>query len=98
MYRQSSRNLRELAMSMHEQQLQVLRILRENLHTPQPQLVPTSSIAREMDIKPHRLHLILKNLNGMGLIQTNPDLHYSLITREGLAYLGEPPMFTEARL
>ena len=74
-------------MSMYEHQLQVLRILWENLHTPQPQLVPTNTIARELDIKLQKLHQVLKNLNGMGLIQTNFDLKYSLITREGVTYL-----------
>ena len=78
-------------MSMYEHQLQVLRILWENLHTPQPQLVPTNTIAREMDIQVQKLHQVLKNLNGMGLIQTNSELQYSLITHAGLSYLGEQP-------
>ena len=84
-------------MSMYEHQLQVLRILWKNLQTHQPQLVPTNTIARETDIKLQKLHLVLKILNGMGLIQTNSDLQYSLITQAGLSYLGEQPMPISSR-
>lgn len=76
-------------MSMYEHQLQVLTILSKNAHNPQPQLVPTAAIAGEMDIQLPKLHLILNTMSTMGLIQTNSDLQYNLITRKGLNYLGE---------
>ena len=76
-------------MSMYEHQLQVLTILLNNLHNPQPQLVPTTTIAGEMDIQLPKLNLILNTMNAMGLIQTNPDQQYNLITRKGLNYLRE---------
>ena len=76
-------------MSMYEHQLQVLTILFKNLHNPQPQLVPTTAIAGEMDIQLPKLYLVLNTMNAMGLIQTNPDQQYNLITQKGLNYLRE---------
>ncbi len=75
-------------MSMYEHQLQVLTILSKNLQNPQPQTVPTISIAGEMEIQMPRLRLVLSTMNAMGLIQTDSDLQYNLITRKGLNYLG----------
>jgi predicted transcriptional regulator len=79
-------------MSMYEYQLQVLTILLENLHNPQPQIVPTTTIAGEMGIQLPKLHLVLNTMNAMGLIQTNSDLQYNIITRKGLNYLSEQQM------
>ena len=76
-------------MSMHEYQLQVLTILSKNLLNLQPQLVPTNAIAEEMDISQSQLHVVLKTMHAMGLIQTNPDLQYNLITQQGLHYFGD---------
>lgn len=76
-------------MSRYKHQLQVLTILTKNLHNPQPQPVPTSTIAGEMDIQVPKLQTILNTMHAMGLIQTNSDLKYNLITREGLNYLDE---------
>jgi DNA-binding IclR family transcriptional regulator len=73
---------------MYEHQLQVLTILSKNLQNPQPQTVPTISIAGEMEIQLPRLRLVLSTMNAMGLIQTDSDLQYNLITRKGLNYLG----------
>lgn len=80
-------------MSMYGHQLQVLAILSKNLHNPQPQLVPTTAISEEMDIQLPKLHLVLNTMNAMGLIQTNSDLQYNLITRKGLNYLGEQHVY-----
>ena len=76
-------------MSMYEYQIQVLTILSENLSNHQPQLVPTAAIAGEMDIQSPKLRVVLNAMNALGLIQTDPDLQFSLITREGLRYLGD---------
>ncbi len=74
-------------MSMYEHQLQVLTILSKNLQNPHPQTVPTISIAGEMEIQLPRLRVVLNTMNAMGLIQTDSDLQYNLITRKGLNYL-----------
>ena len=80
-------------MSIYGHQLQVLGILSKNLHNPQPQLVPTTAISEEMDIQLPKLHLVLNTMNAMGLIQTNTDLQYNLITRKGLNYLCEQHVY-----
>ncbi|WP_176360004.1 hypothetical protein [Desulfosediminicola ganghwensis] len=76
-------------MSLHHHKLQVLAILSDNLRIPQPQLVPTVTIARQMDISLPKLNQILKTMDGLGIIQTDSDLQYSLITPKGLNYLSE---------
>ena len=76
-------------MSLYQHKLQVLAILSDNLRTPQPQLVPTAAIAKKMDIQFPQLHQILKAMDSIGIIQTDSDLQYNLITRKGLNYLGE---------
>ncbi len=76
-------------MSLYQHKLQVLVILSDNLRTSQPQLVPTATIAGKMDIQLPKLQQILKTMDGMGIIQTDSDLQYSLITRKGVNYLGE---------
>lgn len=76
-------------MSLYQHKLQVLAILSDNLCTSQPQLVPTTTIAEKMDIQLPKLHQVLKTMDGMGIIQTDSDLQYNLITRKGMNYLGE---------
>lgn len=76
-------------MSLYQHKLQVLAILSDNLCTSQPQLVPTTAIAEKMDIQLPKLHQVLKTMDGMGIIQTDSDLQYNLITRKGMNYLGE---------
>ncbi len=76
-------------MSLHKHKLQVLAILSANLRNPQPQLVSTDTLAGNIGIQLPKLRQVLKTMDGMGIIQTDPDLQYSLITRKGLNYLGE---------
>lgn len=76
-------------MSMYEYQLQILTILSQNLQNIQPQLVPTAAIAEAMDLKLPKLHVVLNTMHAIGLIQTNSDLQFNLITRKGLNFLGE---------
>lgn len=79
-------------MSLPQHKLQVLTILSANLRNPQPQLVSTTAIAEKMDIRLPKLQQVLKTMDGMGIIQTDPDLQYNLITQKGLNYLGEQQM------
>ncbi len=76
-------------MSLYQHKFQVLAILSDNLRTPQPQLVSTATIAGKMGMQLPKLHQILKTMDGMGIIQTDSDLQYNLITRKGLNYLGK---------
>lgn len=75
-------------MSLNQYKLQVLAILSENLQNPQPQLVPTETIAGQMELQLPELRQILKNMDSQGIIQTDPDLRYTLITLKGMNYLG----------
>ncbi len=76
-------------MSMHQHKLQILAILSANLCNPRPQLVATNTLAKNMDIQLPKLRQVLKSMDGMGIIQTDSDLQYCLITQKGLNYLGE---------
>lgn len=76
-------------MSLHKHKLQVLAILLENLRTSHPQLVSTAAIAGKMGIQLPKLHQVLKAMDGIGIIKTDSDLKYNLLTRKGLNYLSE---------
>ncbi len=76
-------------MALKQQILNVLNILLENLKESQPQLVSSTNIAMEMEISLPQLQPVLKAMKGMGVIESDPDLQYTLITLKGLNYLGE---------
>ncbi len=76
-------------MSRDKDAVQVLAILSENLVNPQPQLVPTAAIAGRLDCGANQLRPLLRTMAGMGVIQSDPDLRYHLITAEGLRWLRE---------
>ncbi len=73
-------------MSMKKHKLRILGILRENLRQTPPQLVPSTSIAGQMNMNLPELQQVLKSMEGMGVIETDPDQQYNLITREGLLW------------
>ena len=77
----------EVIMMLPERKRQILTILRDNLESPQPNLVSSATIAArlQLDIKQIRPHL--RQMEGMGVIQVDPDLDNSLITRQGLCWL-----------
>ncbi|MBU1565312.1 MAG: hypothetical protein KJ630_06755 [Proteobacteria bacterium] len=75
-------------MSLKKHKLQVLAILSENLKETQPQLVPSTIIAEKMNMSLPKLQQVLKSMEGVGEIETDPDLQFSLITRKGLHFLG----------
>ena len=76
-------------MSLKEKTEQVLVILLENLRHPQPQLVSSTEIAGQMDIDLQELQHLLINLQGQGVIETDPDQQFSLITPKGLNFIGK---------
>jgi DNA-binding IclR family transcriptional regulator len=73
-------------MSMKKHKLRILGILNENLKENRPQLVPSSTIAGQMNMNLPELRQVLKSMEGMGVIETDPDQQYNLITREGLLW------------
>lgn len=71
-------------MSLSQQQQQILSILRENLAQDPPQLVATDTIAGRMNLKLPEVRRVLRTMEGQGVIETDPDQQFTLITREGL--------------
>ncbi|MCP3889750.1 MAG: hypothetical protein GY702_12875 [Desulfobulbaceae bacterium] len=76
-------------MSLYQYKFQILAILSDNLRNTRPQLVPTATIAGKTGMQLRKLQQILKTMDGMGIIQTDSDLQYNLITRKGLDSLGK---------
>ncbi len=76
-------------MSLKDSTFHVLTILSDNLKENPPQLVPSTRIAGAMNIELPELEQVLKAMNGMGVIETDPGLQYNLITQKGLVWLGE---------
>lgn len=76
-------------MSMQKLKLRVLAVLSDNLKETRPQLVPSTAIAGRLNMSMPELKQILKSMEGMGVIETDPDLQYNLITREGLLWYQE---------
>ena len=76
-------------MSLKQIKIQVLAILSENLKKTQPQLVPSTIIAEQMNMRLPELQQILKSMEGVGEIESDLDLQYNLITKKGLRFLGE---------
>ena len=76
-------------MSLKQIKIQVLAILSENLKKTQPQLVPSTIIAEQMNMRLPELQQVLKSMEGGGEIETDLDLQYNLITQKGLRLLGE---------
>jgi predicted transcriptional regulator len=73
-------------MSLHNKKSRVLAILKDNLKENPPQLVHTTKIAAKMNMNLFELQQILKSMEGMGVIETDPDLQYNLITPKGLLW------------
>lgn len=74
-------------MSLNQRILQVLNILSENLSRPHPDLVATTTVARQLNIELNDLLPVLRVMDSNELIQTDTDVKYSLITRKGLNFL-----------
>ncbi len=66
----------------------VLELLAENVATKvQPDLVDSVQIAKELQLTVSETKQILKTMHDMGVIESNMDAEYSIITRLGLSRL-----------
>ena len=74
-------------MSIGAKKIEVLQILTQNLNNPNPQLVNSNDIARQLNLSLSETYLLLKIMNDMGIIESNVDNQLSLITLKGLHYL-----------
>jgi DNA-binding IclR family transcriptional regulator len=74
-------------MSLGSKKSQILHILSQNLNNPQPQLVNSKDIARQLQLSLPETKRLLKVMDSLGIIESNVDLQLSLITRKGLQAL-----------
>jgi predicted transcriptional regulator len=76
-------------MSLKKKKIHILTILVKNLQETNPQLVSSTTIAAQMNLGLKDLQQVLKSMEGIGLIQSDPDQQFSLITRKGLIWLDQ---------
>ena len=76
-------------MSLLDKQHQVLHILSENSKKPQPQVVDSTDIAEELHLGISEIQQLIKVLNQSGVIESDQDGQYSLITPHGVHWLME---------
>jgi DNA-binding MarR family transcriptional regulator len=76
-------------MPLVKKKLQVLTILWKNSKEIHPQLVPSVTIAGQINMSLPETQQVLKSMEGMGVIETDPDLQYNLITQKGLLWLNK---------
>ena len=74
-------------MSIGAKKIEILHILSQNLSNPNPQLVNSDDIARQLNLSLPETYLLLKVMHDMGVIESNVDSQLSLITLKGLHYL-----------
>jgi predicted transcriptional regulator len=69
---------------------QVLRLLAENAtNNASPQVMDTDTIARALDVSANEARQLLRALHASGVIISNLEGQYSLITQEGLQWLDQ---------
>ena len=71
-------------MSILAKKQQVLEVLVENLSNPQPQVVNSELIADKLKMSMKDTCQLLKVMHEMGMVISDLDGQYSLITQEGL--------------
>ncbi len=76
-------------MSLKKKKIHILTILFKNLQETNPQLVSSTTIAAQMNVGLPDLQQVLRSMEGMGLIQSDPDQQFNLITRKGLIWLDQ---------
>ena len=74
-------------MSLEQNKQQILRILSENLKTPQPEVVDSATIAEKLHIDVPTTCQIVKILNDTGAVVSDQDGEHCLITPDGLHWL-----------
>jgi len=70
-----------------ENKIRVLSILSDNLKNPQPQVVGIERIAAELKLSLNDTRQLLLRMDEAGIIKSDMEGQYSLITREGLCWM-----------
>ena len=68
--------------------LEILKMLEENLHSVQPQVVETRSIAERLNLARTDLTRAIQIMNKAGEVESDQECERVVITREGLRSLG----------
>ncbi len=74
-------------MSLLASQEQLLKILVANLEKPCPQLVHSNYIADKMKISVTETQQVLNSMQGLGVVESDEDKQFSLITLKGISWL-----------
>ena len=75
-------------MSMPDATYRILKILADNaVNNTSPRVMDSDSIAKALNIKLAATQQLLTALHASGLVITNMDSQYSLITEEGMQWL-----------
>jgi len=74
-------------MPLRKRQIQILNVLYKNLQNARPKPVPSVAIAGKLGMNLPELRELLTRMNGKGVIQTDLDQRYNLITRKGVTWL-----------
>jgi predicted transcriptional regulator len=78
----------EVDMSMQDLNSRILKILADNaVSNPSPRVMDSDYIAKTLNIELARIQQLLTALHASGLVITNMDSQYSLITEEGMQWL-----------
>jgi transcription initiation factor IIE alpha subunit len=76
-------------MLFQENKCRVLTILSENLKSPRPEVVDSSTIAEKLQLKIAETRQVIRMLHEKGAVVCDLDGEYSLITPQGLHWLQE---------
>lgn len=71
--------------TVSENKLRVLSLLCDNLKNPHPQVVRTEQIAAALKMNLGETRQLLLRMDELGIIKSDMDCHYSLITPQGLS-------------
>ncbi len=76
-------------MSLQSTQHELLRILAENLENPYPQVVASNILADRMNMSLTQIQQIIKSMEGLGVVESDMDGDFSLITLKGVSLLNK---------
>jgi predicted transcriptional regulator len=66
---------------------EILKVLVENLNNDHPQIVETQEIANRLNMNPKEISRIIKKMQQVGEVESDPDGQKLLITRQGLSWM-----------
>jgi len=75
-------------MSLIRLQRRVLSVLVDNIRRSRnPEVVDSNTIARTLNLSISEIKRVVKSMNGMGIIESDIEGQYSLITAKGIDWL-----------